>query len=150
MPPPFRHHLCVLCVMQRMNFIPHWIHSTCLSLGNYFSNLNTAGGASSKPHRDKQKHKQNGFGSNNGNNNGNNDDNGASNNPLSGLTGLLTNNPLTDAVNGVIGDGSLSRKVCFLLILRIILCESSLFKLDTLFFFRWVSHSRYKMFILID
>ena len=40
---------------------------------------------------------------------------GGSNNLLSGATGLLTNNPLTGAVSGavsgLIGDGSLSRKV---------------------------------------
>ena len=40
---------------------------------------------------------------------------GGSNNLLSGAAGLLTNNPLTGAVSGavsgLIGDGSLSRKV---------------------------------------
>ena len=36
---------------------------------------------------------------------------GGSNSALSGATGLLANNPLTDGLNGLIGDGSLSRKV---------------------------------------
>ena len=36
---------------------------------------------------------------------------GGSNSVLSGATGFLANNPLTDGLNGLIGDGSLSRKV---------------------------------------
>ena len=55
--------------------------------GNYFSNLQSSYASSS--------------GSSGGN----------SNNILSGVTGLLANNPLTAGLNGLIGDGSLSRKV---------------------------------------
>ena len=54
--------------------------------GNYFSNLQSSYASSS--------------GSNGGN----------SNNILGGVTGLLANNPLTAGLNGLIGDGSLSRK----------------------------------------
>ena len=56
--------------------------------GNYFSNLQSSYASSSAS------------GSNDG-----------SNNILGGVTGLLANNPLTTGLNGLIGDGSLSRKV---------------------------------------
>ena len=55
--------------------------------GNYFSNLQSSYASSS--------------GSNGG----------SSNNILGGVTGLVANNPLTAGINGLIGDGSLSRKV---------------------------------------
>ena len=55
--------------------------------GNYFANLQSSYASSS--------------GSNAGD----------SNNILGGVTGLLTNNPLTTGLTGLIGDGSLSRKV---------------------------------------
>merc|ERR1719273_2309204 len=54
--------------------------------GNYFSNL------------------QSSYASSGGSSGGN------SNNILGGVTGLLANNPLTAGLNGLIGDGSLSRK----------------------------------------
>ena len=55
--------------------------------GNYFSNL------------------QSSYASSTGSNAGD------SNNILGGVSGLLANNPLTAGLNGLIGDGSLSRKV---------------------------------------
>ena len=58
--------------------------------GNYFSNLQSSYASSSAS------------GSNDG-----------SNNILGGVTGLLANNPLTTGLNGLIGDGSLSRKVAW-------------------------------------
>ena len=58
--------------------------------GNYFSNLQSSYASSSSS----------------GGSNG-----GDSGNILGGVTGLLANNPLTDGLNGLIGDGSLSRKV---------------------------------------
>ena len=87
--------------------------------GDYFSNFQTTGGAGprpkpSRPHRPSRPsaggrprpHRPSGGSSSNGD--------GGSANPLSGVAGLLTNNPITDAVGGavtgVIGDGSLSRK----------------------------------------
>ena len=56
--------------------------------GNYFSNLQSSYASSS----------------------GSSASGGASDNLLGGVTGLLTNNPLTAGLTGLIGDGSLSRK----------------------------------------
>ena len=60
---------------------------------NYFANL------------------QSSYASSSGSSQGGGGGGGGSNSVLSGATGLLANNPLTDALNGLIGDGSLSRKV---------------------------------------
>ena len=67
--------------------------------GDYFSNFQTNGGAGPPGHTS-------GGGGGGG---------GGGGNPLGAVAGILTNNPLTDAVggvaSGVVGDGSLSRKV---------------------------------------
>ena len=42
---------------------------------------------------------------------GSNSGTGGNSNPLSGLTGIIANNPLTNGLSGLIGDSSLSRKV---------------------------------------
>ena len=69
--------------------------------GDYFSNFQTNGGAGPPGH-------SSGGGGGGG-------VGGGGGNPLGAVAGILTNNPLTDAVggavSGVVGDGSLSRQV---------------------------------------
>ena len=75
--------------------------------GNYFENLQS-NGFKARPNQRPKKHKRPGGSRPQPNAGGNAAQN--NNNPLSGVTSLLANNPLTGALNNIAGDGSLSRK----------------------------------------